>query len=127
MSRTRIAFDPESLDRVLHRLFIGAPEAGLREEDRCKVHEMQGFLAEIAATVNVSERTLRRRLLAADLSYAALLDQERMRRALELLSAGESPMARVADASGFSDTRSLRRAIKRWTGQTPSQLRRHGD
>ncbi len=84
-------------------------------------------MAEIAASVNISERTLRRRLLTAELSYAALLDQERMRRALALLHAGESPMARVADAAGFSDTRSLRRAIKRWTGQTPSQLRRHGD
>jgi len=84
-------------------------------------------MAEIAATVNISERTLRRRLLLAELSYAALLDQERMRRALALLSGGEAPMARVAEAAGFSDTRSLRRAIKRWTGQTPSQLRRHGD
>lgn len=82
-------------------------------------------MAEIATSINVSERTLRRRLLAADLSYAGLLDQERMHRALALLNSSDVPMARVADESGFSDTRSLRRAIKRWTGQTPSQLRRH--
>ena len=58
---------------------------------------------------------------------AGLLDQERMRRALGLLGASEAPMARVAAEAGFSDARSLRRAIKRWTGQTPSALRRHGD
>ena len=84
-------------------------------------------MAAIAASINVSERTLRRRLVDADLSYAGLLDQERMRRALGLLGASEAPMARVAAEAGFSDARSLRRATKRWTGQTPSALRRHGD
>ena len=43
-----------------------------------------------------------------------------MRRALGLLGASDAPMARVAAEAGFSDARSLRRAIKRWTGQTPS-------
>ena len=84
-------------------------------------------MAAIATSINVSERTLRRRLVDADLSYAGLLDQERMRRALGLLGASDAPMARVAAEAGFSDARSLRRAIKRWTGQTPSALRRHGD
>ncbi|TXC66876.1 AraC family transcriptional regulator [Piscinibacter aquaticus] len=84
-------------------------------------------MAEIAASINVSERTLRRRLLGAELSYAGLLDQERMHRALAMLGSSDTPMARVAEESGFSDTRSLRRAIKRWTGQTPSQLRRHDE
>jgi precorrin-6B methylase 2 len=64
MSPSRIAFDRESLDRVLHRLFIGAPGAGLRDEDRCKVHEMQGFLAEIAATV--ARRSRRQNLVMVD-------------------------------------------------------------
>ena len=82
-------------------------------------------MAAIAASINISERTLRRRLLEAELSYAGLLDQERMRRALALLGATQSPLARVAKEAGFSDARSLRRAIKRWTGQTPSALRRN--
>lgn len=90
---------------------------------RADLHSPPGMAA-IAASINISERTLRRRLLDADLSYAGMLDQERMRRALALLSASNAPMARVAEQAGFSDARSLRRAIKRWTGRTPSALRR---
>jgi len=83
-------------------------------------------MAAIAASINLSERTLRRRLLDSGLSYAALLDQERMRRALDLLHGGELTLGLVAEASGFADARSLRRAIKRWTGHTPTHFRSHG-
>ena len=78
----------------------------------------------IAASVNLSERTLRRRLHQSGLSYAALLDNERMRRAVALLAEPERSLVDVAEQSGFTDTRSLRRAIKRWTGRTPTQVRR---
>lgn len=78
----------------------------------------------IAQSVNLSERTLRRRLQQSGLSYAALLDNERMRRAVALLAEAERSLVEVAEQSGFTDTRSLRRAIKRWTGRTPTQVRR---
>lgn len=80
-------------------------------------------MSSIAATLNLSERTLRRRLDENGLSYAALLDGERMRRALELLNKSELTLPQVAQESGFADVRSLRRAIKRWTGHTPSAIR----
>ncbi len=83
-------------------------------------------MAAIAASINLSERTLRRRLLESGLSYAALLDHERMRRALDLLHGSELTLGLVAEASGFADARSLRRAIKRWTGHTPTHFRSHG-
>jgi AraC-like DNA-binding protein len=83
-------------------------------------------MAAIAASINLSERTLRRRLLESGLSYAALLDHERMRRALDLLHDDELTLDLVAEASGFADARSLRRAIKRWTGHTPTHFRSHG-
>lgn len=78
----------------------------------------------IAGSVNLSERTLRRRLHQSGLSYAALLDNERMRRVVALLAEPERSLVEVAEQSGFTDTRSLRRAIKRWTGRTPTQVRR---
>lgn len=78
----------------------------------------------IAQSVNLSERTLRRRLQQSGLSYAALLDNERMRRAVALLAEADRSLVDVAEQSGFTDTRSLRRAIKRWTGRTPTQVRR---
>lgn len=79
---------------------------------------------EVAASLNFSERTLRRRLLESDLSYTQLLDNERMRRAIALLTERRLSLPNVAEEAGFTDARSLRRAIKRWTGRTPTQIRR---
>lgn len=78
----------------------------------------------VAASLNFSERTLRRRLLESDLSYTRLLDNERMRRAIALLTERRLSLPSVAEEAGFTDARSLRRAIKRWTGRTPTQIRR---
>ena len=79
--------------------------------------------AAFAASMNISERTLRRRLHELDLSYAMLIDRERMRLALSLLQDRSVRYEAVALAVGLSDTRALRRAVHRWTGRSPSQLR----
>lgn len=78
----------------------------------------------VAASLNLSERTLRRRLRATGLSYATLLDNERMNRAIALLAEADRSLPEVAELAGFTDARSLRRAIRRWTGRTPTQIRR---
>lgn len=92
-------------------------------------------LGEVANEMHVSERTLHRLLAALGQSYAGLLDQVRMNCALGLIRGGEHSLAQAARASGFADPRSLRRAVKRWTGLSPSELLakqqkdalRHGD
>jgi AraC-like DNA-binding protein len=76
--------------------------------------------AEVAASLHVSERTLRRRLEEAGLGFNGLLDECRKSRALELILGARLPLPQVAQQIGFADVRSLRRAFKRWTGQTPS-------
>lgn len=76
-----------------------------------------------AASMNISERTLRRRLKESGASFAAILDQERRRCVMAMLRNGERSFGEVAEACGFADARSLRRAFKRWTGRTPSQAR----
>lgn len=99
----------------LEEAIVGAFRADLRSPPSVQA---------LAASVNLSERTLRRRLRRAGLSYAALLDNERMQRAVGLLGEPDRPLAEVAEQAGFTDTRSLRRAIRRWTGRTPTQVRR---
>lgn len=79
-------------------------------------------LASLAGALRLSERTLRRRLTEEDLSFAALLDQERRLRAMQLLRAGALRLDEIAAECGYSDTRSLRRAVARWTGRPPTQL-----
>jgi len=80
-----------------------------------------------AASMNISERTLRRRLKESGASFAAILDNERRRCVMEMLHDGERSFGEVAEACGFADARSLRRAFKRWTGQTPSQARQQSE
>lgn len=81
-------------------------------------------LAELAAELHMTERTLRRQLQAEGASYRALLDRVRERAARRLLRERALPLAQVAAAVGFSDPRDFRRAFKRWTGRLPGALRR---
>ncbi|WP_066416495.1 AraC family transcriptional regulator [Bordetella ansorpii] len=81
-------------------------------------------LKEVAALLHTSERTLRRRLAQAGHSYAGLLAEERRARALSLISHSSRAMREVARECGFTDVRTLQRAVKRWTGSSPTALRR---
>lgn len=80
-------------------------------------------LAQVAASLNLSERTLRRQLAQQGLSYRQLLDEGRRSRALDLMTSGYRPINEVAAAVGFADARAFGRAFKRWTGHPPSRLR----
>ncbi|MBL1080206.1 AraC family transcriptional regulator [Nocardia sp. 2] len=81
-------------------------------------------MAEVAARLHVTERTLRRRLSAADESFSSVRDRVRRRRATALLRESTMPVAAVAHQVGYSDIREFRRAYVRWTGQPPSATRR---
>ncbi|HYP84256.1 AraC family transcriptional regulator [Variovorax sp.] len=78
-------------------------------------------LAALAAALNLSERTFRRRLAEAGTNYHALADEVRKARALELITDGGMTISRTAAEAGFGDLRSFRRAFKRWTGTCPSE------
>ena len=81
-------------------------------------------LAQLAAPLNLSERTLRRRLEAAGTRYQALVDEARRDRALTLLGRADLALAEVAFQTGFGDLRNFRRAFRRWTGLAPQEARR---
>jgi AraC-like DNA-binding protein len=74
--------------------------------------------------LNISERTLRRRLADLNVSYRSLVDQARHERAVDLLRRTSGSLSEIALATGFSDARNFRRAFKRWTGMLPGDFRR---
>jgi len=80
-------------------------------------------LADVARQLHLSERTLRRRLGDSAVSYQALLDNVRKNRAIELLGNTALSIEQVALEVGFSDAHNFRRAFKRWTRSSPSDLR----
>nr|WP_315430919.1 AraC family transcriptional regulator [uncultured Albidiferax sp.] len=77
----------------------------------------------VAQQLNMSERTLRRRLVEMKVSYRQLLDDVRHERARDMLSSTSLTVREVAQAVGFADARSFRRAFKRWTGALPGESR----
>ncbi len=85
--------------------------------------EEQPLQREVATQVNVSERTLRRRLERQATTYRALRDETRYERARDLLANADMSIAEVATAVGYSDARAFRRAFKRWSGQLPAHFR----
>lgn len=80
-------------------------------------------LEKIAGDLNMSGRTLRRRLTEHALTFEALLEQVRQARTMSLLANPEMSIERITEEVGYSDVRSFRRAFKRWTGQSPSAYR----
>lgn len=80
-------------------------------------------MSEVAARLNMSDRTLRRRLEASGLTYQGLIDDLRRSRALILLAQPGCSMSDIAQETGFSDPREFRRSFKRWTGLSPRDAR----
>lgn len=82
-------------------------------------------VAQLASALDLSARTLRRRLEEADTSFRALHNQVRAEQAQALLEQGVT-VAEAGRRLGFSDIRTFRRAFKRWQGQSPSEVRKPG-
>ncbi|MFE3055296.1 AraC family transcriptional regulator [Nocardia sp. NPDC059239] len=81
-------------------------------------------MAEVAAHLHVTERTLRRQLAAAGASFSTVRDRVRERRAIFLLRRSGLSIGAVAREVGYSDIREFRRAYIRWNGHPPSSIRR---
>jgi AraC-like DNA-binding protein len=77
----------------------------------------------MAARFNMVKRTLRRRLEAEGTSFQSILDDVRSSLAQEYLQTTKMSASDIATLLGFSDAANFRRALKRWTGKGPKELR----
>lgn len=78
---------------------------------------------DVAAVLNLSEKTLQRRLRDEDTSYQQILDETRNELAKQYLSERQLSVCDVTFRLGFSDQSSFTRAFKRWTGVSPGEFR----
>ncbi|HEV2639646.1 MAG TPA: helix-turn-helix domain-containing protein [Actinocrinis sp.] len=83
----------------------------------------QTRLPDVARTLMVSTRTLQLRLNAEEQTFAALLDAAQHDTALSLLARPDLPITSIAGTAGFATPSAFARAVRRWTGMTPSQYR----
>jgi AraC-like DNA-binding protein len=85
---------------------------------------MDAGMDSVARGLNLSPRTLRRRLTEAGTSYRALVDEVRQALAEELLATGALSVEDVAFRLGYAEASSFIAAFKRWKGVTPAAYAR---
>jgi AraC-like DNA-binding protein len=81
-------------------------------------------LENVAESLAVSTRTLKRMLAAQGTSFSALLDRERREKAMVLLNASRASLDEIAERLGYSTPSNFGRAFHQWTGMTPGAYRR---
>lgn len=77
----------------------------------------------LAAQLGLSTRSLRRRLRENNTSYQQLLDEVRCELAQRFLLANSRSINEVAKLLGYTEPTNFTRAFRRWTGETPAQVR----
>lgn len=80
-------------------------------------------ISQIAEHLNMSERTLRRKLKTESVSFRALFEEVRDLLATEYLTKTDLTIADIAHLLSYSETVNFRRAFVRWNGITPSEYR----
>ncbi|MFS8977342.1 AraC family transcriptional regulator ligand-binding domain-containing protein [Cupriavidus necator] len=104
------------------------PSAASLDDVRAALYQLAGdralSLAAVARHLDVSERTLQRRLMAAGTGFRTLCEDARRELAGRYLTEGAMSLGEIAFRLGFDDANSFFRAFRRWTGMTPGDYRR---
>lgn len=80
-------------------------------------------LAAIAEDLNLSQRTLQRKLSEAGASFQQVLDQTRKELAQGYLMQRDLGLADIAFLLGFQEQSAFNHAFKEWTGESPGSYR----
>lgn len=78
---------------------------------------------QVAADLNVSSRTLQRRLQEEGTNYLDILDEQRKQKAQELIFLTNRSLKEIALDLGFAESSTFYRACHRWFNDTPKALR----
>jgi AraC-like DNA-binding protein len=84
------------------------------------------LVGDVARHLGMSERTLGRKLADEDLNFTEIFQQLRRDLALRYLDDRKLHVSKVAWLLGFREVSAFTHAFKRWTGQTPRQMRTAG-
>ncbi|MDF1630412.1 MAG: AraC family transcriptional regulator ligand-binding domain-containing protein [Alcanivoracaceae bacterium] len=133
-----LAIRMPTADPVAHRMYLAQCDAllqsrsqngdGLAERVRAHLSLFSDYFPaahEVAATLGISERTLRRQLSVDQTSFRQLLDEVLAEKAKKLLGGGTLSVDAVARRLGYAEPASFIRAFQRWTGTTPAAYRRN--
>lgn len=97
--------------------------SSIREQIEAELPNGRPTQRAIAARINLSPRTLHRRLRSQETTFQRQLDCVRYRLATKYLTAEYYDLNQIASLLGFVDQSAFRRAFKAWAGQTVTQYR----
>ncbi len=117
------------LDRHAEELLAKLPRrGGLTDEVRALLRQAinggDPGLEAVSQQLNLSPRTLQRKLKDEHTSHQDLLDEMRRDLSVRYLREPEMAICEVAYLLGFSEPSAFHRAFRRWTGTTPREYRR---
>lgn len=79
--------------------------------------------ADIASSINMSRRSLQRKLRQQGVSFTELLDRSRRELGLQYVRDPQYSLNEIAYLLGFAEPGNFTRAFKRWYGKPPSRFR----
>ena len=97
-------------------------EIAIRQALLSRPEQLPG-LGEIAATQNISPRTLIRRLKQANTSYNAILEDVRKTLAVDYLLRSDMSVTGIGYRLGYQDPSNFGRAFRGWFGTSPGRFR----
>ena len=95
----------------------------VRQEILFKKENFPSF-TQLSRHLNISPRTLRRRLTDEKTSYKSLVADIRKKKAISLLQTTDYPIEQIAAELSYNDLSNFYRAFKRWTGRNPGDYRK---
>lgn len=103
----------------------------LRDEVAQRLHALlesgEQVLEATAAGLDMSPRTLQRRLRTEGTTFRELVDQVRRESCLHQLRNPSSNLDDIAHRLGYTDRANFSRAFRRWSGTSPARYRREAD
>jgi AraC-like DNA-binding protein len=117
-----------TLDRTLSEYLAKLQRDDIVSRTRATIGEYlpSGNLTDkvVADALQLSPRTLQRKLAAEDTTFRKLVETVRHELAETYLADGSFTLIEISYMLGFSEQSSFSRAFKRWTGFTPQEFRR---
>lgn len=113
-------------ERLLQELGVAMPAAlaAYRMSLVALIREGETSLSALAGALQMSPRSLQRRLAEQGLSFQTLLDQTRQHLADAYLRDPRLELAEIALLLGYSEQSAFTRAFRQWTGLAPAQWRK---
>jgi AraC-like DNA-binding protein len=117
------------LDRHAQKLLEGLPQiaqfsARVRELCAGMLKDGTANAERVAHKLQMSERTLRRRLKEEGTTFDVLVDELRRAMTQHYLDYPDMSLEQIAFMVGYSEAGAFRRAFRRWYGTSPTSYRR---